>query len=207
MSAIQLRWLTTHFAQGKISREEFETLYFRVANSQKKEARTKNAQPQRKVLRLHPVTRRVLTQIRVFKIGAKLSSYLIMLAMMSFIYIAIDFYKTNGTLSNFSLAAVESYLTQVGQQNLPTDIKQAADFLANESRWTERHIYQFLEQWQSLELARQQEYQKQEWFRSFNLALSLQIADQRALIKKGDKKALQRKLLLSKLSEKIEGAV
>lgn len=203
MSATQVRWLTNHLAQGKISKEEFASLYSRIVNSEQQDADT-NINSQRKVLRLHPVTRRVLVQIRVFKFVAKISTYLLMLAMMSVIYIAFDYYKTYETLSTFNVSAVERYFAQVTQTNLPTDIKGAAEFLANESNWTERHIYQFLEQWQLLDSAKQREFQSQDWFRSFNLALSLQIADQRALIKQGDKKALQRKLLLVRLSENID---
>lgn len=203
MSATQVRWLTNHFAQGKISKEEFASLYSRITNSEQ-QAHSSDVNPQRKVLRLHPVTRRVLAQIRVFKFVAKISTYLLMLAMMSVIYIAFDYYKTNGTLSTFNVSAVERYFAQVTQQSLPADIKEAAEFLANESNWTERHIYQFLEKWQSLADSRQREFQGQDWFRSFNLALSLQIADQRALIKQGDKKALQRKLLLVRLAENID---
>jgi len=203
MSATQVRWLTNHFAQGKISREEFESLYSRIANSEQ-QSYTNNEHAQRKVLRLHPVTRRVLVQIRIFKNVAKLSKYAVMLAMISGVYIAFDYYKTNGTLSTFNVSAIESYFAQLTRNNLPTDTKEAAEFLANESHWDERHIYQFLQQWQNLDNSRKQEYQNQDWFRSFNLALSLQIADQRALIKQGDKMALQRKLLLVKLSENID---
>ena len=188
MSATQVRWLTNHFAQGKISREEFESLYSRIANSEQ-QSYAKNEHAQRKVLRLHPVTRRVLVQIRIFKNVAKLSKYAVMLAMISGVYIAFDYYKTNGTLSTFNVSAIESYFAQLTRNNLPTD---------------KRHIYQFLQQWQNLDNSRKQEYQNQDWFRSFNLALSLQIADQRALIKQGDKMALQRKLLLVKLSENID---
>jgi len=203
MSATQVRWLTNHFAQGKISKEEFASLYSKITNSEQ-QTHSENSNLQRKVLRLHPVTRRVLVQIRVFKTVAKFSTYLLMLAMMSGIYIAFDFYKTNGTLATFNVSAVERYFAQVTQSSLPTDTKEAAEFLANESHWNESHIYQFLAQWQDLDSNRKQEYQRQGWFRSFNLALSLQIADQRALIKQGDKKALQRKLLLVKLSENID---
>jgi len=203
MSATQVRWLTNHFAQGKISKEEFASLYSRIANSEQ-HAHSNSTNSQRKVLRLHPVTRRVLVKIRIFKSVAKISTYMLMLAMMSVSYIAFDYYKSNGTLSTFNIAAVERYFAQVTQVNLPTDMKEAAEFLANESHWNERHIYQFMAQWQAMDNSRQQEYQRQAWFRSFNLALSLQIADQRAMIKQGDKKALQRKLLLVKLAENID---
>ena len=203
MSATQVRWLTNHFAQGKISQEEFASLYARIVSAEQQDADTDN-KSQRKILRLHPVTRRVLVQIRVFKFVARISTYLLMLAFMSMTYIAFDYYKNNGTLSTFNASAVERYFAQLTQQNLPTDTKEAAEFLASESNWTENHIYQFLEQWKILDDSKKQEFQNQDWFRSFTLALSLQIADQRALIKQGNKKALQRKLLLVKLADSID---
>ena len=203
MSATQVRWLTNHFAQGKISKEEFASLYARIVSAEQQDVNAPN-NSQRKVLRLHPVTRRVLVKIRVFKFVARISTYMLMLAIISLSYIAFDYYKTNGTLSTFNVSAVERYFSQLTQQNLPADIKEAAEFLASESNWTEGHIYQFLEQWNNLAKTKRQELQNQDWFRSFTLALSLQIADQRALIKQGNKKALQRKLLLVKLAESID---
>ncbi|WP_455220574.1 hypothetical protein [Kaarinaea lacus] len=206
MSALQLRWINYHFAHGKISREEFASLRKRVA--QPDQAQGTAGVQQRKVLRLHRQTRRVLAQIRVFKSVAKLATYFLLLAAMSAAYIVTDHYRNTGSLADINLAVFENYFTQAVQEPLPSDIKQAAQYLTEKSNWNDQHVSQFMTLWQSLDETRQQQYQQQGWFQSFSLALSLHIADQRALIKKGDKSAIKRQLTLVKLAEVIDrGAV
>jgi hypothetical protein len=55
-----------------------------------------------------------------------------------------------------------------------------------------------------LDVTTQEQYKKSEWFRSFSLALALQIADQHALAKNGDVGALRRHEELVKLANMIE---
>ena len=202
MSALQLRWINYHFAHGNISREEFASLRKRIA--QPDQLQNPDGVQQRRVLRLHRQTRRVLAQIRVFKSVAKLATYLLIVAAMSAAYILVDHYRNTGSLTNINLAVFENYFTQATQEPLPSDIQQAAQYLAEKSSWNDQHVQQFMMLWQSLEKSQQQMYQAQGWFQSFTLALSLHIADQRALIKQGDKNAIKRQHTLVKLAEVID---
>lgn len=203
MSALQLRWINYHFAHGNISREEFATLRKRVAQPEKAQSVDGVVQP-RKVLRLHPQTRRVLAQIRVFKSVAKLATYFLLVTAISAAYIVTDHYRQTGTLTDVSLLTFEDYFMQAVQKPLPSDIKQAAIFLTENSSWSDIHIQQFMQLWQSLDKTQQKQYPHQGWFQSFSLALSLHIADQKALIKKGDKSAIKRQIALIKLAEFID---
>jgi hypothetical protein len=204
MSALQLRWINYHFAHGNISREEFTSLRKRIAQSE--QAQNADTESQRKVFRLHPQTRRVLAQIRTFKSVARVASYFLFVAIISAAYIVADHYKTTRTITDLRLDVFESYFTHTSpQQPLPSDIQSAAEYLVLNSNWNEQHIHQFLSQWQALDRTLQKEYQGQNWFRSFSLALSLHIADQRALLKQGDKAAIKRNLALVKLADEIDG--
>lgn len=202
MSALQLRWINYHFAHGNISREEFASLRKRIAHPD--QAQSAEGAQQRKVLRLHPQTRRILAQIRVFKSVAKLAKYFLLIAAMSVAYIITDHYRNTGSLADINLAVFENYFSRATQEPLPSDIQQAAQYLTEKSNWNDQHVNQFMALWQSLDKTQQQQYQKQGWFQSFSLALSLHIADQRALIKKGDKNAIKRQLTLVKLAEVID---
>ncbi|WP_455206801.1 hypothetical protein [Kaarinaea lacus] len=202
MSAIQLRWINYHFAHGNISREEFASLRKRIAQSEKQQ--TTDIESQRKVLRLHPQTRRVLAQIRVFKSVATYAKYMLLLGFMSAAYIIVDHYQHTGSLTGLNFDVFENYFTKAPQEALPSDIKLAAEYLVSKSDWNEQHIRQFMTQWQSLDKKLRQEYRGQSWFRSFSLALSLQIVDQRALVKQGEKTAIKRNLVLAKFAEEID---
>lgn len=202
MSALQLRWINYHFAHGNISREEFASLRKRI--TQPDQIQNVDGVQQRKVLRLHRQTRRVLAQIRVFKTVAKLATYLLLVAAMSAAYIVADHYRNTGSLTDINLAVFENYFAQATQEPLPSDIQQAAQYLTEKSSWNDQHVQQFMMLWQSLEKSQQQKYQAQGWFQSFTLALSLHIADQRALIKQGNKNAIKRQLTLIKLAEAID---
>jgi len=209
MSALQLRWINYHFAHGNISREEFATLRKRIAQpDQSQGVDAVDATQPRKVLRLHRQTRRVLAQIRVFRSVAKLATYFLLVTAISAAYIVTDHYRKTGSLADVSLLTFENYFKQVTQESLPSDIKQAAQYLTENSNWSDLHVQQFMMLWQSLDKTQQQQYQQQGWFQSFSLALSLHIADQKALIKQGDKNAIKRQLALVKLAEFIDqGAV
>ena len=202
MSALQLRWINYHFAHGNISREEFASLRKRIA--QPDQIQNVDSAQQRKVLRLHRQTRRVLAQIRAFKTAAKLAKYLLLVAAMSAAYIIADHYRNTGSLSDINLAVFENYFAQATLEPLPSDIPQAAQYLTEKSSWNDQHVQQFMMLWQSLEKSQQLKYQAQGWFQSFTLALSLHIADQRALIKQGNKNAIKRQLTLVKLAEAID---
>jgi len=203
MSALQFRWLNYQFANGNISKEEFASLRERIAQSE--QGQTTDADPQRKVFRLHRQTRRVLSQIRVFKSIAACAKYLLLLGALALGYIVADYYKNTGSLSDLSLSVLEKYFTNSAVEPLPSDIKLAAEHLVQKSDWNEQHLQQFRSQWQALDKARQQEYQAQRWFHSFSLALSLHIADQRALLKQGQTSAIKRNLALVKLAKEISG--
>ena len=202
MSALQLRWVNYHFAHGNISREEFALLRKRI--SQTEQAQSDDSLQHRKVLRLHPQTRRVLAQIRVFRSIARFATYFLFLAVISAAYIVADYYRNTGSLDGINVSVFENYFTQALHEPLPSDIKLAAQQLTLKSGWNEQHITQFMLQWQSLDKSQQQQYQQQSWFQSFSLALSLHIADQRALIKQGDKNAIKRQHTLVKLAEVID---
>ncbi|MCI0506293.1 MAG: hypothetical protein L0Z73_09320 [Gammaproteobacteria bacterium] len=204
MSALQIRWINYHFAHGHISREEFTSLRKRIAQSE--QAQNTDTESQRKVFRLHPQTRRVLAQIRTFKSAARLAAYFLFVGTVCAVYIVADHYKNTGTLNDVKLDVFERYFTHAApEQPLPSDIKSAAEYLVLNSNWKEQHIHQFMSQWRSLDKTLRKEYQGQSWFRSFSLALSLHIADQRALLKQGDKAAMKRNLALVKLADEIEG--
>ena len=206
MSALQVRWLNNHFAQGKISQEEFASLYTLIASSEAEAQQFIGNAKSSGVPRLHPMTRRTLAQLRGFKIMARTVNYLLVIALISFIYLVTENYQVTGTLPAFSIEGLEKVLTQTPRKPLPQDVRLAAEVLFEQSAWYEEHVIQFAGRWQALDQAQQREYQQTHWFKSFLLALSLQIVEQRGLAKQGNKQAMQQALLLVNLSRQLQNS-
>ena len=204
MSALQVRWLNNHFAQGKISKEEFASLHSLIAHSEAEAQQSIGVVKSKGVPRLHPMTRRTLAQVRLFRTLAKVVNYLLVIAFVSVIYLVAENYQITGTLPAFNLEGLEKVLTQTPRKPLPSDIMLAAEALSGDSGWYNEHINQFASQWQALDQRQQQQYQRTRWFKTFQLSLSLQIFEQRALAKQGNKKAMQQALALTNLSKQIE---
>ena len=207
MSATQVRWLTDHLSQGKITREEFASLYHRIIASQQD---TGDVAPQtqtgkRRVKRLHPVTRRILAQIRVFKMVARGAKYFLVLGLIAGLYITWDTYQQDNA-GVFNADAIKSSLSRSLEKPLPADMRLAAHQLADQSNWYTAHIQQFNDRWAALNPEKQKQYQQEEWYRSFSLALALQTAEQRALAKSGNRDAIYRSQALVTLSQTLENA-
>ena len=212
MSALQINWLTSHYEQGKITQEEFASLYRRINLSEKQAAsvtsqkdNSKKLSPV-KIARLHPETRRTLARVRTFKKLVKLANYTMVLAVISLVYLAAERYQITGSLPSFSLAGLEQLLTQTPRKPLPSDIKLAAEFLSQQTNWSEQHINQFADRWENTLINDRVSYGNEHWFRELKLSLSLHIAEQRILAKKGDYHAIQQALLLTNLATKLESA-
>lgn len=209
MSAVQLGWLANHFEQGKITQEEFTSLYARINNSEK-EAVTRQRQVVKssrvvsKVARLHPETRRTLARVRTFKKLVSVVNYTMVLALISVIYLAAEHYQVTGSLPSANIAGLEKLLTQTPRKPLPMDIRQAAEVLSQHSSWDESHIQQFKERWDNTLLSERQRYSKEHWFQSLRLVLSLHIIEQRSLAKSGNRKAMQHTILLTQLEKFLE---
>ena len=206
MSVLQLKWLTNDFEQGKITREEFESL-FTVINRSENAAQINSVSRTGKALRLHPITRRVLCHLRVYKKLSNIINYVILLAVLSFVYLCAAYYKENGTFPELSLQGFTNVISQIAYKPLPRDAELAAEFLSSESDWNEAHIRQFLHLWQGLEPNLKQQYQQSLWFKSLLLSLSLQITEQRTLAKRGDVDAIQKSLALVKMENILENKV
>jgi len=206
MSVLQLKWLTNDFEQGKISREEFESL-FTVINRSENAAQQSSVSRTGKAMRLHPITRRVLCHLRVHRKLTNVINYVILLSVLSFVYLCASYYKENGTFPEISLQGFTSVISQITYKPLPRDVELAAEFLSSESGWNEEHIRQFLNLWQALDPNLKQQYQKSLWFRSFLLSLSLQITEQRTLAKRGNVDAIQKSLALVKMENVLENKV
>lgn len=205
MSALQLRWLTEHLSQGKITREEFASLYSLVA-SPAQDADQLGNQKRRAVPRLHPVTRRILVQIRMFKAVAKGARNLLLIGVMCACYVAWDVYHQDRGGQPFDISMLASYVTGTTVQPLPPGIKPAAQFLSDRNDWQGANIREFDQRWQTLSQDKQNKYRQTEWFRAFSLALALQIADQRALAKNGNVDAARRQRALKNLAQSIQPA-
>ena len=206
MSVLQLKWLTNDFEKGKISREEFESL-FTVINRSEKAAQKSSISQTGKALRLHPITRRVLCQLRIYRKLTNVINYVILLSVLSFVYLCASYYKETGSLPELSLQGFTSILSQITYKPLPRDVELAAEFLSSEAGWNEEHIRQFLNLWQALDPKLKQQYQETIWYRSFLLSLSLQITEQRTLAKRGDVDAIQKSLALVKMEHVLENKV
>jgi len=204
MSAVQLKWLTNNFAQGRISREVFESVFHSLKDSEDAALQENTLLSTGKPVRLHPVTRRVLCQLRIYRRIVNVVNYIIIFSGLGIVYLGASYYQHMGSLPEFSMAGFNSLVSQLYQKPLPNDIKQAAEFLSGESDWSENHVTQFLTMWESLDPQLQQQYQKDLWYRSFLLALSLQITEQRTLAKRGHENALQKSVTLVKLSSILE---
>lgn len=209
MSALQIAWLTNHYEQGKITQDEFTSLYQRITLSEK-ETEKQSAQAggkstnRAKVARLHPETRRTLARVRIFKKLVKAVNYTIALALISVIYLSAEHYQVTGTLPAFSAAGLEKLLTQEPLKPLPSDIKLAAEYLMQQPEWDEQHINQLTSRWQNLLISERQRYNDEHWFQGLKLALSLRIAEKRKLAKGGDDQAIHKSVLLTQLSEQLE---
>jgi len=203
MSALQVRWLNSHFAQGKISREEFASLFHLIAHSEAQAQHSIETVKAKGVPRLHPMTRRILIQVRIFKTLAKLINYLLVVALISFIYLVAENYQVTGSLPELSMKGFEKVLTQTPRKPLPSDIIQAAETLSGQSSWYEEHVNQFSSQWLALEENQRQQYLDTRWFKAFVLALSLHIVEQRTLAKQGDSEAMHKVLPLVNLSKQL----
>ncbi|WP_455375848.1 hypothetical protein [Kaarinaea lacus] len=209
MSALQVAWLTNHYEQGKITQEEFTSLFKRIRMSEKesvvgvdKVSDTKRAKL--KVARLHPETRRTLARVRTFKKLVKVMNYTMLLALISVVYLSAEYYQVTGSLPKMSVAGLEKLLTQTPRKPLPSDIKLAAEFLSQQSDWDESHVSQFSERWQNTLSSDRMRFSNEYWFQGLRLALSLHIAEQRILAKNGNRKAIQQAVLLTQLAEKLE---
>ena len=209
MSALQVAWLTNHYEQGKITQEEFTSLFKRIRMSEKesvvgvnKESDTKRAKL--KVARLHPETRRTLARVRTFKKLVRVMNYTMLLALISVVYLSAEHYQVTGSLPNMSVAGLEKLLTQTPRKPLPSDIKLAAEFLSQQSDWDESHVSQFSERWQNTLSSERVRFSNEYWFQGLRLALSLHIVEQRILAKNGNRKAIQQAVLLTQLAEKLE---
>ncbi|MGD8570456.1 MAG: hypothetical protein PVJ39_20380 [Gammaproteobacteria bacterium] len=207
MSALQVRWLTEHLSQGKITREEFASLYTLVASTTQNLDQGTNQQ-RRTVPRLHPVTRRILVQIRMFKAVARAARNLLLIGVMCACYLAWEAYHQESG-QNFNISAITGYFTGAlftgaTLQPLPSGIKPAAEYLSDRNNWQGPHIKEFDQRWQTLTQDKQNQYRETEWFRAFSLALALQIADQRALAKSGNVDAARRQQILKNLAQSIK---
>jgi hypothetical protein len=207
MSALQVRWLTEHLSQGKITREEFASLYTLVAATTQNTDHGTNQQ-RRTVPRLHPVTRRILVQIRMFKAVARWARNLLFIGLMSACYVVWDAYHHDSG-QHFDISAITGYFTGAmfagtNGQPLPSGIKPAAEYLSDRNDWQAPHIREFDQRWQTLSQDKQNNYRQTEWFRAFSLALALQIADQRALAKSGNVDAARRQQALKNLAQSIQ---
>jgi len=229
MSALQLTWLTNHYEQGKITPDEFTSLYRRIAQTEKQlrlqkcpelkvaefpkvpnrkpvESKSLNESDQKKfsISQLHPATRRALVRVRSFKKLVQVMNYLIALFIVSTVYLSMEYYKVSGSLPSINLAGLEQLFTQTPRKPLPSDLKLAAEFLADQSDWYDDHVIQFAENWRNTLLSDRQQYSNEHWFHGFKLALSLHIAEQRYLAKSGDSHAIQHTVLLTQLAEQLE---
>lgn len=211
MSALQISWLTNHYEQGKITQEEFTSLYQRITLLEKESeqsAKLNRAQSNAKqrVARLHPETRRTLARVRSFKKLVKAVNYTIALALISVIYLSAEHYQVTGDLPPFSIAGLEKLLTQDPLKPLPSDIKLASEYLSEQANWDEQHISQYLDRWQNTLVSERQRYNEEHWFQGLKLALSLRIVEQRKLAKTGNERAIQQALLLTQMAEQLEDA-
>jgi len=204
MSVLQVKWLTQDFEQGKITREEFESLFSIINRSEQAAQQQNSLLTNGRALRLHPLTRRVLVQLRIYKKLITVVNYLIILSILSFVYLYAQYYQDTGTFPEFSINGFSDVISQAIRKPLPRDVEMAAEFLSSESGWSEAHISQFTGLWQSLEPKMQDQYQQTLWYRSFLLALSLQITEQRTIAKQGNEEAIQRSILLVKLANLLE---
>ena len=213
MSALQISWLTNHYEQGKITQEEFTSLYRRIAMSERQAARSKSESKSDsanksitgvKVARLHPETRRTLARVRTFKKLVKVANYTMVLAVICIVYLSAERYQVTGSLPSLSLAGLEQLLTQTPREPLPSDIKLAAEFLSQQSDWNEQHIHQFSNRWENTLVSERERYSEEHWFRELKLAISLHIAEQRIMARKGDRHAIQQTVLLTNLAEILE---
>ena len=210
MSALQISWLTNHYEQGKITQEEFASLYRRINLSEKQAANAPLQLAESKktaeitVARLHPETRRTLARVRTFKKLVRLSNYLMVLSVICVVYLSAERYQITGSLPSFNLAGLEQLLTQTPLEPLPSDIRLAAEYLSRQTSWSQQYINQFADRWQNTLINDRASYSNEHWFRGLKLALSLHIAEQRMLARKGDHNAIQQALLLTGLAEKLE---
>lgn len=210
MSALQISWLTNHYEQGNITREEFSSLYSRIRQTEKEELRKNTNQDvgheaaQIKVARLHPQTRRTLARVRGFKKLVTLGNYTMALALVSVIYLSAEHYQIAGTLPPLSFAGLEKLLTKEPLKPLPTDIKLAAEFLSEQPEWDEQHVNQFLDRWQNTLQSERVRYSSEHWFQGLQLALSLHIIEQKKLAKGGNGNAIQQAVLLNQMAEQLE---
>ena len=210
MSAMQLGWLTNHYEQGKITQEEFTSLYARITNSERESVQRPSSKKlngvtkTNSVARLHPETRRTLARVRTFKQLVRCVNYALVLALISIIYLSAEHYQITGSLPAVSISGLKTLLTQSARKPLPSDIKLAAEYLSQQSNWDEAHINQLSENWQKIGPSARKRYSHEHWFQTLTLVLSLQIVEQRRLAKSGDKHAVQQALLLSKLADQLE---
>jgi hypothetical protein len=209
MSALQVAWLSNHYEQGKITEEEFTSLFRRITMAEKESVRGSGSKSDeknsvKKVARLHPETRRTLARVRIFKKLARAVNYTMILALVSVIYLSAEHYQITGKLPDMSLAGLENLLTQTPRKPLPSDIKLAADFLSQQSEWDESHVNQFSERWRNTLTSERERYSGEHWFRGLQLALSLHIVEQRIRAKNGDPHAIQQAVLLTQLARQLE---
>lgn len=209
MSALQVTWLTNHFEQGKITEEEFTSLFRRITLAEQESERGTGSKSDqihvvKKVARLHPETRRTLARVRTFKKLAKAVNYTLILALISLVYLSAEYYQITGELPNMSVAGLEKLITQTPRKPLPSDIKLAAEFLSQQSQWDESHVNQFSERWENTLSGERARYSGERWFQGLQLALALHIAEQRILAKTGNSYAIQQAVLLAQLAKLLE---
>lgn len=205
MSAIQVRWLADHLSQGKISREEFASLYNRVMAEREQAAGIDAITARRRVQRLHPVTRRILAQIRVFKRMARVARYLLVIGVAGALYAAwSNDLQFNDDLLKGQIVTSLLSLSPAWVPSLAPDIRQATEQLAGWANWNVQSVNEFNRRWRALPTQKIKTYQGTAWYRGFELALALQIAEQRALAKTGGGQAVLKAQVLDRLRHTLE---
>lgn len=215
MSALQISWLTNHYEQGKITSEEFTSLYRQITLAEKQIKASNaesfstgdmvsNGKSKRKVMRLHPETRRSLARVRSFKGLARLMSYTMVVAFISIVYLSAEHYQVTGSLPSASIDGLEKLLTQAPREPLPSDFKLAAEYLSGQTDWHEVHVQQLSERWQNMQVSEREQYLDTDWFKALQLSLSLHIIEMKSLARQGDRLAIQQAALLTQLAKNLE---
>lgn len=171
MATIEIHTLANCYAEGKISKEAFRSLYSALAVENF--PATEEAKPS--------IFRRFFKQVYYYLVIAV--TLLVVYFVMLFAYPAF-----------FDKSYEYTYI------ELPADIQKAARTLSITPDWHYKNVEEFMGKWNSLDLDEQRAHKKSHWYKAFSLAATLQHTQQKIKLQDGKNEAIKSLRALDKLT-------
>lgn len=170
MATIEIHTLANSYAEGKISKEAFRSLYSALALENFPAFKEKKPS----------IVRRFFKQVYY---------YFLIAVVLTTAYFSILFFYPD----LFSQTKTYSYL------ELPADIQKAARILSTTPDWHHKNIEEFMMKWNGLGTEKQRANTKSHWYKAFTLAAALQHTQQKMKLQDGKNEALESLKALDKL--------